>query len=303
MAKYAHEQLATLSKPASDTEEEKMEHARKSVKDALANSNIVESYKYEVFGQGSYANNTNVRNNSDIDINVCYNAAYYFEIPEGAKREDHGLNNGDVPYSYNQFKNDIENMLVSHYGRTQVIRKNKCIHVKGNTYRTEIDVVPTWEHRDFRSSYFKTTFHQGVVLWSDDNEKVVNYPKQHLAKGIEKNNATKKRYKSLVRIVKNLSIKMEEDNYYINSNVTSFLLECLTYNYPNDKFHLNESVDWNQILREYIYYFWSRTDENSEEWKKWVEVSEELYLMYGHKWNREDVHTFLHKLWNYLQYQ
>ena len=40
-------------------------------------------------------------------------------------------------------------MLVAYFGRNNVIRKNKCIHIQENTYRTEIDVVPTWEHRTY----------------------------------------------------------------------------------------------------------------------------------------------------------
>lgn len=81
MAKYTHEQLCLFAQPASETEETKLERAIEAVKRALGNSDIILSDKYEIFGQGSYANNTNVRNNSDVDINVCYTAAYYYELP------------------------------------------------------------------------------------------------------------------------------------------------------------------------------------------------------------------------------
>lgn len=103
MAKYTHEQLCLFAQPASETEETKLERAIEAVKRALGNSNIILSDKYEIFGQGSYANNTNVRNNSDVDINVCYTAAYYYELPKGKTKEDYGLT-GNVPYSYSVFK-------------------------------------------------------------------------------------------------------------------------------------------------------------------------------------------------------
>ena len=58
---------------------------------------------------------------------------------------------------------------------------------------------------------------------------------------------------------------MEDEGYYKNANITSFLLECLTYNYPNGNFHVDQECDWNNILREYIFYFWSKTKEDSQE--------------------------------------
>ena len=74
------------------------------------------------------------------------------------------------------------------------------------------------------------------------------------------------------------------------------------YNYPN--YDLSSSdYDWNAILRKVIYFFWDKTNEDSEDWKSWVENSERLYLMIGHKWGCSDVHEFMYKLWNYLEYK
>lgn len=123
MERYTHSQLCDLAKPASDTEETKLDLAIEAVKKALGNSDIVLSSKYEIFGQGSYANNTNVRNNSDVDINVCYTAAFFYDLPSGKTKDDYGFT-GSVPYSYNQFKNDIEKMLISYFGTENVQRKN-----------------------------------------------------------------------------------------------------------------------------------------------------------------------------------
>ena len=105
-----------------------------------------------------------------------------------------------------------------------------------------------------------------------------------------------------MRIVKNLLIRMEDDKYYKNENITSFLLECITYNYPDSNFQLSVECDWNSILRDFIYYFWSRTKAESQEWTNWVEVSECLKLMFDHKWSRQDVNEFMYKMWNYLEY-
>ena len=99
MAKFTQEQLTQMSRPASDTEEAKLQNAASMLKKALNSSNIVDSSKYEVFGQGSYANNTNIRQNSDIDINVCYTSGFYYTIPDGTKKEDYGLGT-PIAYSF-----------------------------------------------------------------------------------------------------------------------------------------------------------------------------------------------------------
>lgn len=299
MAKFTNEQLAIMAQPASITEEQKLQNAENAIKNALSKYTLAAG-EYEVFGQGSYANNTNIRNNSDIDINVCYTGGFYFHLPTGKTREEYGLTNPSA-YSYKQFKDDIERILVAHFGRNNVIRKNKCIHVNENTYRAEIDVVPTWRFRWYGNS--RDNYTEGVKLIADnDYKEVINYPKQHLSNGIDKNNKTSRRYKRLVRILKNLNIRMNDEGYYSNPNITSFLLECLTYNYPNNKFYMGQDCDWNKILREYIYYFWSKTKDDTQEWEQWVEVSECLPLMFGHKWSKADVHMFMLKLWNYLEY-
>lgn len=300
MLRFTNEQLAEMAHPASQTEEQKLENAENAVKNALSKYTLADG-EYEVFGQGSYANNTNIRNNSDIDINVCYTGGFYYRLPVGKTKEEYGLTTPCL-YSYGQFKNDVEKILVAHFGRNNVVRKNKCIHIKENTYRVEIDVVPTWKFRRYGDNRY--IYDEGVKLYTDNTgEEIVNFPKQHLKNGVLKNNNTSRRFKRLVRIVKNLNIRMENDGYYSNTNITSFLLECLTYNYSNSNFHITQECNWNNILREYIYYFWSKTKDESQECKQWLEVSECLYLMSGHKWCRQDVNAFMYNLWNYLKYE
>ena len=177
----------------------------------------------------------------------------------------------------------------------------KYIVTKENTFRVEIDVVPTWQYRRYGENRF--LYDEGVKLYADnDGKEILHFPKQHLKNGVLKNNNTSRRFKRLVRIVKNLNLRMEDDGYYKNANITSFLLECLTYNHPNSNFYITQECDWNKILQEYIYYFWSKTKEESQDWTKWVEVSECLYLMFGHKWSRQDINSFMYNLWNYLEY-
>ena len=76
--KYTESQLEGFTKPISDSEEQRCENMIRMVKDAIQGYyNETRDYKmnlsdYEIFLQGSYANNTNVKQNSDVDIFVMY---------------------------------------------------------------------------------------------------------------------------------------------------------------------------------------------------------------------------------------
>ena len=298
MAKFSEDTLSNWTNPPSDSEETKLSNAERMVKEAINSDAKLKSKSIEIFGQGSYANNTNIRLNSDIDINVHYTDAFYFHLPDELKREDVGLNNS-VSYSFSEYKSDVENALVAKFGKSDVKRKNKCINVVGNTYRVQVDIVPTWKHQWY---YPQKTFNEGVVLFADSSPytQIVNYPKQHIANGKTKNNNTLRRFKSLVRIFKMAKVKMEDDKYFTNNNITSFLLECLVWNVPNSIF--TDYSTWNERTKQAIIFLYNNTNDDSQ-CKDWGEVSNLLYLFHsGRKWTREEVNTYLVRMWNYMEY-
>ena len=175
--KFNRKDLENYSKPLSDSEKEKCKHAINMVKDALIeagytlNKNLSTykedtSYYYElrdsgngtitIILQGSYANNTNIRNVSDVDISVVYNAY--------------------LPISFELFKQKIYNALKGKFGLKDVHRKNKSIRVDGNTYRKAIDVVPAFP--------ISRNPESGIYIITDkENEKIYNYPLQHIENG------------------------------------------------------------------------------------------------------------------------
>src|SRR5688572_22882127 len=70
MPKFNEETLSGWTRPASETEENKLTNAERLVREAISEHNKLNKISIRIFGQGSYANDTNVRLNSDIDINV-----------------------------------------------------------------------------------------------------------------------------------------------------------------------------------------------------------------------------------------
>lgn len=298
MARISEQTLINWTKPPSDTEASKLENAERMVKEAIKEDEKLKSKSTETFGQGSYANNTNVRLNSDIDINVRYTGGYFFQLPADTTEEDVGIAHiGSSGYSFSEFKDDVENALVKKFGRSEVVRKNKCITIKENTYRVETDVVPTWNFRRYSKN---GNYVLGARFWSDDGKRITNYPKQHIENGKEKNTNTQRRFKRLTRIHKRLRYKMIEDGIPLNNNITSFLLECLVWNCPNSI--LNNSSSWTEMLKLSIGHLYKNTtkDELCEEWG---EVSELLYLIRPfRKWSREEIQQYLATAWKYLEY-
>jgi hypothetical protein len=290
----SEEQLSNWTKPASDSEETRIENAISMVRDAINSDGKLSKMNLEIFCQGSYANNTNVRLNSDVDINVRHNGIYLYNIPQGMQKEQFPdlVRDPDGQYSFSSFKNDVENALKAKFGH--IIRKNKCLHISENSYHTEVDVVPTFKHRWYKKD---GSYDLGVALFADqDGSKIVNYPLQHIENGIAYNERTSRRFKRLVRIFKNIQYDMQEKNIPLNKNISSFLLECLVWNCPLETFN---PETWNARLRKAMVHIYEKT-KSRELCDQWVEVSNLLLLFYGHKWNYEDVNQCMIQMYNYV---
>ena len=108
MGKLSEETLSNWTKPPSDSEETKLSNSERMVKEALDANETTSKLSFEVFGQGSYANDTNVRLNSDIDINVRYTGGFYFDLPPDTTEADVGI--AELPgaaITFSEYKNYI----------------------------------------------------------------------------------------------------------------------------------------------------------------------------------------------------
>lgn len=294
MARFSEDTINSWRMPPSDAEETKLSNAQQLVKEAITADTTLKQMSLEVFGQGSYANDTNVRLNSDIDINVQYSGTFFSSVPTGKTKADFGIE--PSPYKFETYKNAVEQALVSKFGRASVVRNDKCITVLQSSNRVEADVVPTFEFRRYNDN---GTYVSGAKFLSDKNVQVVNYPKQHIENGKDKNEATQKRFKRLTRIYRRVRYKMLDENIQINDNITSFLLECLVYNVPNHI--MNDNDSWTERLKASIIYLYNSLKEDDS--KEWGEVSELLYLFHnGRKWTRVDVRIYLNQMWEYLEF-
>ncbi|MFZ2897508.1 MAG: nucleotidyltransferase [Saprospiraceae bacterium] len=301
MSNYSEETFGHWQRPASESEEQRISNAISMIRAAINESEELKSKNIEVFVQGSYANNTNVRAESDIDICVMLKDTFYTEYPDNLSDKDYGFTEGANDFT--TFRQNVYNALVSKFGVENITNGNKSIKIDSNSYRVDADAVPSFQYRNYRYSGSKDPeiFKEGVKFFSNDGATVINYPKIHIENGMLKNTNTQRRYKRLTRILKRIRYKMIEDGVPVNDGITSFLIECLVWNIPNSIFNNYDS--WNDRIKQAIIYLYNQTkDENK--CKGWGEVSEMLYLFHsGRKWNSNMVNGYLVQLWNFLGYK
>lgn len=290
-------QFSQWASPPGVTEEQRCENAEKAIREAIQSSDALKSRDIKVFTMGSYKNNTNVRQESDVDVGVvCYDV-FFPQYPEGTTHETFGNVDGD--YAYTTFKNEVGQALASRFGSTHVTRGNKAFDVHENTYRVDADVVPFFEHRRYSSN---GSFLSGVELRPDNGTpmKVINWPEQHYSNGVTKNNATGRRYKAVVRIIKCLCNEMSDAKITAAVDTPGFLIECLVWNVPNTRF--GHSTLTNDV-RDTLAFLFNNTRADAE-CSEWGEVSELKYLFRSiQKWNRAGAHAFISAAWDYLGFE
>lgn len=291
------ERLRFWARSPSQTETDKCENAVRAVKAAIAASEKLRSRNVRTILQGSYRNRTNVRGESDVDIGViCGDEVFFPQYPAGANATT--FNNVDASYSYAEFKSDVGAALIQHFGKTAVRRGNKAFDVHQNTYRVDADVTAFFSHRRYNAN---GTFITGVELRPDDDaaRSVINWPEQHYTNGNTKNGATRRSYRGLARILKNIRTHLSEEAAIPAEAVTGFLCECLVWNTPNS---LMMHETYTQDLRETLVHLYNATRDDKA-CSEWGEVSELKYLFRtGQRWTRAQANDFLGQAWRYIGY-
>lgn len=285
-------QFRVWAKPPSQTEQERCDNALSAVRKAITASDKLRARQISVFCHGSYRNNTNVRQDSDVDIGILCTDTFFYDLPEGTTSETFGI----IPASYGheQYKNEVENALVDYFGRSAIKRGNKAFDVHETSYHVEADVAPFFEHRRYQTNGITL---KGVELRTDKgNTRVINWPEQHYENGVRKNTQTGMRFKSIVRVLKVLSNEMLEANIKAG-DIPGFLVECVVWNIPNENL---QNSDYTANIREALIFLYNNT-KAEEPCKEWGEVSELKYLFRpSQKWTREQVNAFTVSVWNYL---
>jgi len=278
----------------------KYENAERAIVKAVNASQKLSAKDIEVFVQGSYANRTNVRQDSDVDVCVLYKGAFFpdYSMSQGLTGALLGFPDGH--YLYTEFKNDVEAALKSCFGAASVTRGKKAFDVHANTYRIDADVVPCFEHRRYLGDLWSNRYESGTELHPDSGGAIVNWPRQNYGNGVVKNNATGRRFKAVTRILKSLRNEMVENGHDVAAPIPSYLIECLVWNVPDARFGGNEFRD---DVRSAIAFLWKETLSDGA-CGDWGEINDLKYLFWaGQPWSRDQVNKFLYAAWNYIGFK
>ncbi len=226
-----NDQITRWANPPSETESERCTNAISDISEALR-SHFGDRISF--IRQGSHHNRTNIRLDSDVDLAVIHDATYFPDISAltPADKELHKSVSSPATYTFPQFKAEVYNVLREEFGGVE--RKNKCVRVGGSSTRVHADVVPAFPHTRYRS--FGVSAAEGIGLITDDNQTIYSYPEQHYDNGIAKNESTSRRFKSVVRIFKNLRNDLKDKGLLRGGDMPSFFIECLIWNVPPDTF-------------------------------------------------------------------
>jgi len=293
------------AKPSSDTEQQKCDNAVRMVRDAISEDKTLSQKSIEVFAQGSYRNNTNVHQDSDVDICVCLMDVCFVDYSMSGGLTDQDVNVHDVDYTYNEFKNTVEKALITKFGRQSVRRGNKAYDIHANTYRVDADVVPCFEHRRYTGERnFNGTYAYlsppGTEFRPDNGGSVINWPQQHYENGVTKNEATGNRFKYITRVLKRLRNEMADKGLSAAKPIPSYLIECLAWNVPNEGFGHDTYAD---DVRYVLAHTFNETIAD-EKCREWGEVNELKYLFrISQPWTRQQAHDFLSAAWDYIGFE
>ncbi len=201
--------------------------AHVSIRDALAKyRGWAEKPEYDVFLQGSYKNDTNLRKDSDVDLVVQLSVELQ---PRMAKLSDKRLEQDKdhilTHEKWRAFRKQIIEALRASYGTKNVTLGRKSLKLAKGKIPASADVVVTIRCGNGLAFYLP-----------DEYRWVVSYPQQHHKRGLKKEKSTNNRYKRTIRMFKSARNHLVENDIIKSKTASSYFIECLLYNVPNDLF-------------------------------------------------------------------
>lgn len=292
------DQLAGWTGPSSATEQEKQELTERMIKEAIAAHAAFDGVSLSIYAKGSYANNTNVKSDSDVDIVVeCREVEYWEEFnpaegghPAGSPYE------GEWTPDY--LRSEVQAALEAKFPTGSVTPGTTAFEVEATSSRVNADVVPCFTYRMY---FTDGSYREGTKLFKSTGGSIENYPKLQLEKGRAKNTRTNGAYKKAVRILKRLENVLVDAG--LSEEVPSYLMECLIYNCPDEYF--NRST-WRSVMQGCLADIFNYTNrpEPAENDDRWLEANGAKFLFYpAQKWTREQVHAFASAAWDYMEFE
>lgn len=228
-------------------------HERSPIKDRIGGS-------VQIYLQGSYKNDTNIRADSDVDVVVELTTTFghnAHELPFDQKNA-HDQAYGSAAYDWPEFRRDVVTALTNYYGATSIdATGNKSIKLLPGPGRLKADVVPVINYRKYNYFYGigSHSAEEGVKFYHrTTNRAIVNFPEHHYQNGVSKNSddRTGGRFKPTVRIFKNMRNYLIDNGKLAKGIAPSYFLQSLVYNVPDEHFDGDHNATTFAVLK-YLY--------------------------------------------------
>lgn len=195
---------------------------------------------FKVFLQGSYGNDTNIYSESDVDIVIQSNEAFYYDLDwlaDEQKAAFHTAYPGSASYGYEEFKADVVKVLKAQYGDAVTVGP-KAIAIAASGSRRKADVIAAVQYRQYWKflNRAEPSYHEGICFFGSDGTRIANFPKQHSANLTRRHQASGQWFKPVVRILKNARERLKDDAVIKADVAPSYYLEGLLYNVPVEMF-------------------------------------------------------------------
>lgn len=284
-------------KPSSDSEKDRQSRAERMIKGAINNHPSFSSMSYRIFAKGSYANNTNVKLDSDVDIVMECQDLFYYKYVDPQPNPPPASNSYSGIWTPLHFRQELKKALVNHFGSDAVVEGSVAFTIKElRGSRPSADVVPAFQYKYYLTSD-KRNFHLGNKIFNSTGTSIVNWPEQQLTNGTKKNISSGYRYKDFVRVLKN------SENYLVENGtmpaLPSYFMECLIWNVPDDVLH-NKSLELD--FGSSLSWLWSKLA-NESDFKYWTEPNNLKYLFNSsQKWTLSDAKSLISNTWLLMGY-
>lgn len=287
---------------SSDSEEERMERAERMITKAIEAHAPFDGHRssFVIYTKGSYANDTNVRLDSDVDVVVENHAVYYSDYEQVENPQpDPSFTPYTGPWTPAAWREEVTKAVSNYFGSGEVDAAGEvAITVKERPgSRPSADVVPAFDYVRYDDAYRKIK-HPGSKVLKKTSGTIINYPKQQLANGKVKERNTSGRYKQFVRALKNAENTLVKEG--VADELPSYFMECLIYNVPDHI--LRGGCSLSDGFRRTLYWLYQNLNDEYV-YENWVEPNGLKYLFWrGNKWSLSDAQKLVIRTWNYLGY-
>lgn len=230
-------QLNTWSKQGSVAQSRDTYATVKNTLDSSRSPYYVKSF--ESFLQGSYANDTNVYRDSDVDVVMRLDSTWYNDavlLPTDQYQAFERAYPGTADYGLPEFKTQVAAWLKEKFDRVTV--GSKAIFIPGSGARRDCDVLVCARFRHYYrfNGVNDERYAEGICFFVKDGTQIVNFPKQHSDNCTAKHKATSQWFKPTVRIYKNMRNCLVDSNVLQDGIAPSYFIEGMLWNVATDTF-------------------------------------------------------------------